>query len=152
MNRKLIKTVAIAVVAGTALLSGNANSASLLEKNFWLSGPRYDGVIPGCEWPGALERISYQFAQKESRFWNSALSIVGFERLREVAFIPWGGNTIPRRFCTGYATVSDGKKTRVNYYIGEDTGLIGASYGVTWCVVGYDRNWAYEPGCRMAMP
>ena len=34
----------------------------------------------------------------------------------------------------------------------EDTGMIGASFGVQWCVVGYDRNWAYNPACRMARP
>jgi hypothetical protein len=30
--------------------------------------------------------------------------------------------------------------------------MIGATWGVTWCVVGLDRNWAYNPDCRMAMP
>ena len=29
---------------------------------------------------------------------------------------------------------------------------IGASYGVEWCVVGLDRNWAYNPRCRWARP
>ena len=36
--------------------------------------------------------------------------------------------------------------------IAEDTGLIGMSWGVDWCVAGYDRNWAYNPGCKMARP
>jgi hypothetical protein len=30
--------------------------------------------------------------------------------------------------------------------------MIGASWGVEWCVVGLDRNWAYNPACRMARP
>jgi len=33
-----------------------------------------------------------------------------------------------------------------------DTGMIGASWGVEWCVVGLDRNWAYNPRCKMARP
>jgi hypothetical protein len=48
--------------------------------------------------------------------------------------------------------VSDGKKRKVNYAIGEDLGIIGAIFGVEWCVVGLDRNWAYNPACKMAEP
>ena len=28
--------------------------------------------------------------------------------------------------------------------------MIGGSWGVQWCVVGVDRNWAYNPDCKMA--
>jgi len=38
----------------------------------------------------------------------------------------------------------------IYYSIAEDTGMIGASWGVNFCVVGLDRNMAYSPGCRMA--
>ena len=47
---------------------------------------------------------------------------------------------------------SDGRKRAVSYWIGEDTGMIGASWGVEWCVAGLDRNWAYNPRCKMARP
>jgi hypothetical protein len=127
-----------------------AHAAGLLEKNFWLSGPRYDGVLPACE--AALDTIVSRFAQKESRFWNSDLQILGFERVRQTAFRPWAAGTIPRRFCSAVALVSDGRKHTVHYWIGEDTGFIGMSWGVEWCVVGLDRNWAYNPGCKMARP
>jgi hypothetical protein len=30
--------------------------------------------------------------------------------------------------------------------------MIGASWGVQWCVIGIDRNWAYNPECRAAAP
>jgi hypothetical protein len=30
--------------------------------------------------------------------------------------------------------------------------MIGMKWGVEWCVVGVDRNWAYNPQCRMARP
>ena len=127
-----------------------AQAASWLEKNFWLSGPRYEGVLPVCE--AGLDTIAARFAQKEGRFWNSDLQIEGFERVREIAFSPWAEGTIPRRFCSALALVSDGRKHAVYYSIGEDTGMIGASWGVEWCVVGLDRNWAYNPRCKMARP
>ena len=138
-----------AAVSGIGLIVP-AQSASLLEKNFYLSGQDYDGVLPPCE--AALDTIASRFAEKEGRFWNSALQILQFDAVRETAYRPWARGTIPRRFCSATAYVSDGHKHRVNYWIGEDTGVIGASWGVEWCVVGLDRNWAYNPRCKMARP
>jgi hypothetical protein len=48
--------------------------------------------------------------------------------------------------------VSDGRWRPVHYSIIEDGGMISASWGVEWCVVGIDRNWAYNPACKMARP
>jgi len=140
------------VVAFTMMAAAEARAANIFEQNFWLSGPRYDAVVPLCEEPGALGKIQARFAEKEGRFWSSDLQIVGFEKVREIAFRPWAEGTIPRRFCTATALVSDGVKRQVNYSIGEDTGLLGVTWGVEWCVVGLDRNWAYNPACKMARP
>jgi hypothetical protein len=141
--------LALAVAAAT-VPAGPASAASIFELNFWLSGPRYDGALPPCE--AGLQTIASRFGQKEGRYWNSDLTIQGFERVREVAYRPWAPNTIPRRFCTATALVSDGLKHPVHYSIGETTGMIGASWGVEWCVVGLDRNMAYSPACKMARP
>ena len=146
-----VRSLMAALLIGLGVLAlAPANAAGLLEKNFYLSGPRYDGALPPCE--AGLDTIAWQFAQKESRFWNSDLQILGFERIRQIAFSPWAAGTIPRRFCGAMAAVSDGRKHMVYYSIGEDTGMIGASWGVEWCVVGLDRNWAYNPFCKMARP
>ena len=143
---------AFALAVVRRLPAGSASAASILELNFWLSGPRYDGVLPPCDYPGAVDTIASRFAQKEGRFWNSNLTIQGYEQVRETAFRPWAPNTIPRRFCTALALVSDGLKHPVHYSIAETSGMIGASWGVEWCVVGLDRNWAYSPACKMARP
>ena len=146
---RCIRSLAAALAIGIAI-SAPAQAAGWLEKNFYLSGPNYDGVLPRCE--AALGRIAARFGEKESRFWNSDLQILDFERVRETAYRPWAAGTIPRRFCSAVALVSDGRKHAVNYWIGEDTGMIGASWGVEWCVVGLDRDWAYNPRCKMARP
>jgi hypothetical protein len=109
-------------------------------------------ALPACDDPGPLQEIASKFAQKESTFWNSALQIVEFVRIRELAFRPWAVDTIPRRFCAGQVIVSDGVKRRVNFSIIEGAGMIGAGWGVEWCVVGLDRNLAYNPACRIAAP
>jgi hypothetical protein len=144
--------VANGLILAAALMAAAApaKAASWLEMNFYLSGPRYDGVLPPCE--AALDTIVSRFAQKEGRFWNSDLQILGFEKVRQIAYRPWASNTIPRRFCTATATVSDGRKHAVSFSIAEDAGFIGATWGVEWCVAGLDRNWAYNPRCKMARP
>jgi len=135
------------VVSGLPL-----SAAGLIEKNFWLSGPRYDRNVPGCDYPGALDRIIGDFHSKEARFWNSQLQIVGIENIQQTAWLPWAAQSIPRRFCSGVAVVNDGHKRPIYYSIAEDTGLIGVDFGVNFCVVGLDREWAYGPDCRAARP
>ncbi len=129
-----------------------ASAAGLLEKNFYLGGPRYDAEMPACQDATALGRIQARFREKEGIFWNSALRIVDFTHVREIAFRPWAVDAIPRRFCTGTVFVNDGSKHRIDYSIIEDGGMIGGSWGVEWCVTGLDRNWAYNPSCKMARP
>jgi hypothetical protein len=137
---------------GSALWPAPSPAAGLLEKNFWLSGPRYDSILPPCD--AALDTIASRFATKESRFWSSNLQIVGFADVRETALRPWVGadQAIPRRFCSGKAQVSDGRWHALHYVIVEDAGLIGMTWGVDFCVTGLDRNWAYNPACKMARP
>jgi hypothetical protein len=144
-----LRAVTAAVVIGFAALAP-AKAASWLEKSFFMSGANYSNELPGCD--AALGAISAQFAEKESRFWNSSLQILSFERVRQVAYNAWAPGTIPRRYCRAVALVSDGRKRPVNYWIGEDTSLVGFAPAVEWCVVGLDRNWAYSPACKMALP
>jgi hypothetical protein len=146
-----LASIAVASALAAAAVQPAA-AASLLEMNFWLSGPNYSGVVPYCEDPAVTEKIAYRFAQKEREYWNSALTIQTFERPREIAFRPWGESYIPRRFCTGLVVTSDGRRRDVSYVIGEDLGFVGVSWGVEWCVAGLDRNLAYAPGCKMARP
>jgi len=143
--------LALVVVIGMMPVAP-ASAASIFELNWWLSGPRYDGELPPCDAPAALDSIASKFATKEGRFWNSNLTIQGYERIRETAFRPWAPNAIPRRFCSALALVSDGLKHPIHYSIAETTGFVGASWGVEWCVVGLDRNMAYSPACKMARP
>src|SRR4051794_18147831 len=102
----------LSLVAMFGLLAlGQAQAANPLEKNFWLSGPRYDGNLPPCE--SALGKITSRFADKESTFWNSALQITGYDRVHEIAFRPWQSDNIPRRYCAATAMISDGKPRAV---------------------------------------
>ncbi len=127
-----------------------AEAANPLELNFWLSGPRYDGRVAECE--SALPTIRYQFQEKESSYWNSALQITSYGHIRETAFRPWQSDNMPRRFCSADVMMNDGKLRTVHYSILEDGGFAGFGQGVEWCVTGLDRNWAYNPNCKAARP
>ena len=93
---------------------------------------------------------SRNFRTKEFGFWNSELRIVGVEDIKETARLPWAAQSIPRRFCSGTAVINDGARHPMYYSIAEDTGMIGMDWGVNFCVVGLDRNDAYNPNCRAA--
>ncbi len=144
--------VAFVLMLACLAWPASARAANWGEMNTWLSGPKYSGAVPACGTSFALGLIKIRFWEKEFKFWNSNLSIVDFENVQETAYRPWAANTIPRRFCSATAHLSDGVARPVHYSIGEDTGIAGAVWGVEWCVVGLDRNWAYNPQCKMARP
>jgi len=143
----IVLALALALAA-----SPSARAASWFEKNFWLSGPEYNRDMPPCDYPPALHEIMKDFGTKEGRFWNSDLKIVGIEGMRETAYLPWAAQSIPRRFCHATALINDGARRPIYYSIASGTGMIGMGWGVNFCVVGLDRDWAYNPACRAAKP
>ena len=149
--RALGSLKALGLAALFALSSGQpAHAAWPWELNFGLFGPNYDGRVKDCE--KALGTITAQFQEKESSYWNSKLRIVAYGNIHEIAFRPWQSDNIPRRYCTGEAMMNDGKARAVHFSIIEDGGFAGFGQSVEWCVVGLDRNWAYNPSCRAAKP
>jgi hypothetical protein len=150
---KFGRMAAAALVAAVSVAApSQPRAANIFEKNFWMPGPRYDDRVPPCNYPAALDRIMANFHTKEIRFWNSDLRIVGVENIQETAWMPWAAQSIPRRYCQGTAVINDGARHPLFYSIAEDTGMIGMSWGVNFCVAGLDRNWAYNPDCRSAKP
>ena len=151
LSRVVTGVLVAAGVAASASFGAvpSAQAANWLEKSFWLSGPRYDHWVPECTDSGPISKISSRFAAKEGRFWNSALTIVSFDEIREIAWEPWASGTIPRRFCTAVAVVSDGSRHKIAYSIIEDGGLIGAWYGSNGAC---GTSTATGPASATAMP
>ncbi len=128
----------------------------------------WTGEVPACDTPRVLREIKVRFAQSESEFWKSGLDMAGFNRFREIGYRTLGADAIPRRYCTAQALFNDGKTRQVTYWIGEDLGFAGGDFfglltfsgrtnvfnnwGVTFCVNGLDRNYAYGQGCSAARP
>ena len=145
--KRLVLVGAALVLPAIAL---PAQAANPFELNFGLFGPSYDGRIKVCE--QALGTITTQFQEKENMYWNSRLRITAYGDIHEIAFRPWQSDNIPRRYCSADVMISDGKMRHVHYSIIEDGGFASLGQGVEWCVVGLDRNWAYNPACKAAAP
>ncbi|WP_051952665.1 hypothetical protein [Methylocapsa aurea] len=112
----------------------------------------YDGILPACDDPAALERIQSRFHDRESEFWKTGLEILGFEKVTEIGYRSNGLDYIPRRYCVARAYMNDAQLRSVSFSINQDLGIIGIGFGVEWCVSGLDRNDAYAPNCKMARP
>lgn len=153
MLRRTLLSVCLIAVATVLGATSGARAAEFWEKGFWLEGPRYDRDVPPCT--AFLDRITERFVEKEGKFWNSNLYITGITNVREIAFHPWAAGapqTIPRRYCTAQVAISDGKVRTMNYSIIEDGGFASIGADVEFCIVGLDRNWAFNPACKMARP
>jgi len=110
--------------------------------------------MPSCADPSMLAKISGKFASREANYWDSGLSITGFDGITEIGYRSNGLDYIPRRYCMARAAFSDGSLRKVTYSIASDLGWLGVlGYGVEWCVDGLDRNHAYGGSdCRAARP
>jgi hypothetical protein len=109
-------------------------------------------LLPACDDASVLTTISGRFAQTQRTFWNPALAIDGFVRVREIGYRANGLSYIPRRYCVARAQMNDLKQRTVVYAVGENTGIIGTTWGVEWCVVGLDPMHAYAPACGVIKP
>jgi len=112
----------------------------------------YSGNLPACDDSGVLGFIQDRFHQTQAEYWSSGLEIVSYDRVRELGYRTNGLDYIPRRYCGAEALMNDQKPRAVAYWIGEGMGIIGTGWGVEWCVVGLDHNYADAPNCAQELP
>lgn len=153
--RKAVRMVMAGLAAGLAAATALAAAQGYerLPAEQW-TVPYGDPLagVPACEAPEVLSYIQQRFADNEASYWNSPLTISGIERVHAIGYRSWGLDFIPRRFCSGVALTSDGRKRQVDYSIIQEAGFAGYSWNVEWCVNGTDRGNAYAPACKMARP
>ena len=151
MHRVLTRTAAVVLAALTAvpaLAAGRVVHPSERAEN---RIHPYDGLLPACDDPAVLGSLSSWFDSREAKFWGP-LRVVAYDKIRPLAYRPWGPDFIPRRFCTGRVALNDGSLRRVDYSVREGLGLWGLTWNVNWCVSGLDRHRSYAPDCQMARP
>ena len=122
------------------------------EGRYWPFSWPFQSNLPNCAQDAVLARIQSRFSQRERTYWKSGLQIAEFTGVRETGLRTAGVDLIPRRYCQASAMMSDNKARHVVYWIGENQGMIGFSWGVEWCIVGLDHHNAFGPNCRAAGP
>jgi hypothetical protein len=145
---RILMGLVLLSVAGAAQAEALRDRDPPAESRF----PPFTGSLPPCDDSMILGEITLSFYSREAEFWHSGLAIERFESIAETGFRTNGPSYIPRRYCRAEALFNDGRRRRVVYNIGEALGFIGIGSGVTWCVVGLDRNHAFSPNCRAAGP
>jgi hypothetical protein len=112
----------------------------------------YASDLPPCNDWRVLSEITNRFAGREAVYWGSGLAVVNVDEIHEIGYRTNGETYIPRRYCAARGDFNDGISRGISYEIGENLGFVGIGWGVTWCVVGLDRNHAYSPRCKMTGP
>ena len=119
----------------------------------------FSTALPACDDSGVLSTISSRFGEAQSTFWGGNSAISGIDGLHEIGFRANGLAYVPRRYCVGRAAVVDPREQAprpqahtVVYAVTAAAGLIGWSWGVEWCVVGFDQNFAFAPDCHTLRP
>ena len=145
-----LRLTSLAAAALFAALTGAAQARPLTPAE--TRDAPYSGLVRACQDPMATGYIQGAFAGRESEYWHSGLSILGFDDIREIGFRSNGLDYIPRRYCTARVIMNDNKVRQVSYLIEEDGGSIGFTDNVIWCINGLDRLDAFSPACKMARP
>lgn len=152
MRRALLRTALFSLACLTALPAAAAGGRYVAPPDRAEARiiPMY-GNLPACDDPAVLGEITSWFNSREAKFWGP-LQAVAYDRIRPLAYRPWGADFIPRRFCSGRIALNDGSLHRVDYSVRENLGLFGLTWNVNWCVSGLDRHRSYAPDCKMARP
>jgi len=109
-------------------------------------------LLEACDDPVVLDTIAKRFRQAEYGYWSSDLAIVGFANIRTTHFRDTGLDLIPRRHCRATVLLNNQRTSPVYYELTQDAGMVGRGFGVRYCVMAYDRQWAFAPECKMAKP
>ena len=120
----------------------------------------FSSDLPACDDPSVLSTITSRFGDAENTYWGGNNALDNFAGVREIGFRANGLAYIPRRYCVARVTVVDPHVPppprppvhTVVYNVVAAGGIIGWSWGVEWCVVGFDREHAYEPACDVLRP
>jgi hypothetical protein len=152
LNRAIFGLLALLVLQTVARAGGGPGELNQYDVPAEARWSPFYATMPACDDGGVLSTISGRFGQTQREFWNPQLAISGFDRVREIGFRANGLAYIPRRYCIARAAMSDSKERTVIYNVGSNFGILGATWGVEWCVVGLDPNFAYAPACSSLRP
>lgn len=99
--------------------------------------------LPPCNHPAVFARIE---AEYYSRHWASGVAIADIRAWKSIR--KYWPQDMPQHFCEGIIIAPGGATRPIYYAIIPDV----PGYRLEWCVLGLDRQWAYDARCRLARP
>lgn len=148
--------LAAAIVSVLAILAAAVGAAApAVAENFtFYRDAHRDGPWkgPACDDPKVLGRIASHFDQAEAAYWHTGIRMAHITEARESAFRDWDPLIIATRYCTGSAYLTDGRNYGLVYWLRSEQSFAGVSWGVQFCLLGRDRDFAYAPACKMLRP
>lgn len=109
---------------------------------------RGEGKVPSCNDDSVLNKITKRFRRNNIHHLDSDLAFERIGRVRETDFLKNPKDQNDRRFCAAHAHLNNGKHPTLYYLIQEHHGLASISWGVDFCVNGYDFARAHGSSCR----
>jgi hypothetical protein len=152
LNRAIFGLLAVLLLPTLARAAGGPAELNQYDVPAEARWAPFFATMPACDDGGVLSTISGRFGETQQEFWNSQLGIGGFDRVREIGFRANGLAYIPRRYCIARAAMTDSRERTVIYNVVSNFGIIGMTWGVEWCVIGLDPNFAYAPACSTLRP
>jgi hypothetical protein len=104
-----------------------------------------------CSEPAILAKISKRFHHQSHEVHFDRLRIEAYSKIHQHRYYP-SDNThlIARRYCGATASLSDGRRRTLWYFIETHQGFAGIGDNVEFCVSGFDRWNVYNAHCRVA--
>ena len=111
------------------------------------------GVLPACDEPGVLARISEKFAYQDARVTRAGLAIARIDGVHQHGLRAGGPSLIDRRYCGATAWLSNGGSSEVVYLIETPRlGTFSVGWSVESCLPSYDPYRVYDARCRSIRP
>ena len=140
-----MRIASILVVAATVISSLALPAASAF------AGNRHFRDASACSAPAILSKISSRFHHQSREVHHDSLRIKAYAKVHQHrAYSADETHLIARRYCGATATLSDGRKRYVWYFIETHAGFAGMGDNVEFCVSGFDRWNVYNSHCRVA--
>lgn len=147
-------TLAALIVAGAGLMAAPAHADFRYPWYPLVNDPRTGTLdnIPPCSAEEVQAKVVDAFNETETRFWGGHIEMTGVIGLTERGSLPRGDDKLARRWCQGTAVFRDGERRRIVLELLPNIETLGLRYALSYCIEGLDREWAYQPNCRVLAP
>lgn len=107
--------------------------------------------LPACESPAVLHAAMAHIAAADAAY-RGGVTIQSISRIEQTGYGEPLGSLLAQRYCSGQATLSDGRSHNVYFRIAEGRGLLGLTWGVQACLPGLDKWYVYDGRCEAIRP